>query len=101
MNARREIRLPYGTQEMTGQVPEANLEGIYVPQTVAPCSDPVAEIRRTLAQPLDTPPLSDLIQPGERVVVLVDDHTRTTSAAPCSSSLGRRGTMVHLVVVHA
>ncbi|MEA3374806.1 MAG: nickel-dependent lactate racemase [Chloroflexota bacterium] len=81
MNARREIHLPYGAQEVTGYVPEANLEGIYVPQTVEPCSDPVAEIRRTLAQPLDTPPLSDLVQPGERVVVLVDDHTRTTPAA--------------------
>ncbi len=81
MNGTHEIRLPYGKSEVTGQVPEANLTGIYVPRSGEPCSDPAAEIRRALREPLDAPPLTDIVRPGERVVILVDDHTRTTPAA--------------------
>lgn len=81
MNVTREILLPYGTQEVTGRVPDANLENVYVPRAVEACSDPVAEIKRALVEPLDTPPLPDIVQPGEQVVILVDDHTRTTPAA--------------------
>ncbi len=80
MNARREILLPYGAREVTAQVPDANLQNVYVPQVVKSSSDPAAEIRRALMEPLDTPPLPDIVRPGERVVVLVDDHTRTTPA---------------------
>ncbi|MFW6116001.1 MAG: nickel-dependent lactate racemase [Chloroflexota bacterium] len=81
MNAIREIFLPYGRQEVAARVPAANLGGIFVPQEAEACADPVAEIRRALVHPLDTPPLSDIVRPGESVVILVDDHTRTTPAA--------------------
>jgi len=81
MKARREVVLPYGTGQVTGSVPEANLENVYVPQPVEACADLVAEITRALLQPLDTPPLPDLVQPGEQVIILVDDHTRTTPTA--------------------
>lgn len=81
MNAKGEILLPYGKQEVAGHVPDANLENVYVPQAVDACSDPAAEIRRALKQPLDTRPLPDVVQAGEQVVILVDDHTRTTPAA--------------------
>jgi len=62
-------------------MPEANLTGVYSPQPIAPCADPAAEIGRALAHPLDTPPLSEMVQPHESVVILVDDHTRATPAA--------------------
>jgi nickel-dependent lactate racemase len=81
MNSTREILLPYGKQEVIGHLPEANLESVYVPQVVEACSDPVAEVRKALAEPLDTPPLLDIVQPGDQVVILVDDHTRTTPVA--------------------
>ena len=81
MDTRREIHLPYGTQELTFRVPDANLENVYKPQAVEACSDPVAEISRALVRPLDTPPLPDIVQAGEQIVILVDDHTRTTPTA--------------------
>lgn len=81
VNSRRELSLPYGKQEVMGHLPDANLESVYVPQAVEACSDPVAEVRRALAKPLDTPPLPDIVEPGDRVVILVDDHTRTTPVA--------------------
>lgn len=77
----REIQLPYGTDTLKFRVPEANLAGVYVPQPVAACADPAAEIRRALTHPLDTPPLSEIVPPGGKVVILVDDHTRATPVA--------------------
>jgi nickel-dependent lactate racemase len=77
----REVRLLYGTGTMEFRIPEVNLTGVYLPRTIAPCVDPSAEILRALTHPLDTPPLSDIVRPGEKVVVLVDDHTRATPVA--------------------
>jgi nickel-dependent lactate racemase len=77
----REIQLPYGDDTLKLRVPEANLAGVYAPQPVAACTDPAAEILRALNHPLDTPPLSDIVQPNEKVVILVDDHTRATPVA--------------------
>ncbi len=77
----QEIQLPYGADTLTVRVPEANLAGVFHPQSIAACVDPAEEIARVLSQPLDTPPLRDIVQPGEKVVILADDHTRATPAA--------------------
>jgi len=77
----RGIQLPYGNGMLGLCVPDANLAGVYSPQPVAACADADAEIVRALTHPLDTPPLSDIVQPNERVVILVDDHTRATPVA--------------------
>jgi nickel-dependent lactate racemase len=77
----REIQLPYGGGRLKFRIPEANLAGVYTPQPVAACCDLAAEIVRALARPLDTPPLSEIVQPNEQVVILVDDHTRATPVA--------------------
>ena len=77
----REIDLPYSDSTIKFHTPQANLAGIYRPQSVTACADPEAEIKRALTHPLDTPPLSKIVQPGEKVVILVDDHTRATPVA--------------------
>jgi nickel-dependent lactate racemase len=74
----REIRIPYGTESLSFLVPESNLAGVFLPHPVAACPDPYGEIRRALAHPLDLPPLTEIAKPNETVVILVDDHTRTT-----------------------
>ena len=74
----REIKFPYGTATLKFGIPDANLAGVYLPQLVAVCTDPAAEVVRALTHPLDTLPLSEIVRPGEKVVVLVDDHTRAT-----------------------
>ncbi|HID86583.1 MAG TPA: nickel-dependent lactate racemase [Anaerolineae bacterium] len=77
----QDIQLPYGADTLEFRIPEANLAGVYFPQPVATSTDPAAEIGRALAHPLDTPPLSEVVRPREKVVILVDDHTRATPAA--------------------
>ncbi len=73
-----EIHIPYGNQMIRFQVPGANLIGIYQPLETPGCGDPEAEIRRALAYPLDLPPLNLIAKANEKVVILIDDHTRTT-----------------------
>ena len=76
-----EIQLPYGDGALEFWIPEANLTGMYAPQSVVACGDPVAEILSALTHPLDTPVLPRIVRPGEKVVILVDDHTRVTPVA--------------------
>jgi len=78
---RQEIQLNYGAERLEFQVPQANLVGIFRPQPVAACADPLAALAAALRGPLDTPPLAQLVRPHERIAILVDDHTRTTPAA--------------------
>jgi nickel-dependent lactate racemase len=79
----REISLPYlfGSRALVFRLPQANLAGVYVPQRMAVPADLTAEVSRALAQPLDTSPLSRVVRPDEKIVILVDDHTRATPVA--------------------
>jgi len=81
MKAKQEIELPYGTGTLRVRLPQANLTGVYAPSPPPACPDPAAEIARALAHPLDMPPLSEIVGPGENVAVLIDDHTRATPTA--------------------
>jgi nickel-dependent lactate racemase len=77
------------------RVPEANLAGVFLPQPVEACPDLRAEISRALGAPLGTPPLSELAHPGEKIVLLVEDHARPTPTAdlllPVVEALARVG----------
>ncbi len=42
--------------------------------------DPETEIRRALACPIGTPPLAEIIRPGERVAIVTSDITRYTGS---------------------
>ena len=75
------IRLPYGDDTLTCQVPEQHLMGVFSPKTMPGVEDLEEEVRRALHDPLGTPPLAQLVRPGERIVILVDDHTRATPTA--------------------
>lgn len=77
----REIELPYGQKTLRATVPEHNLVGVYTPQPIPACTDPEAEIARALSEPLGAPKLRMLVRPGERVAILIDDHTRATPTA--------------------
>jgi nickel-dependent lactate racemase len=77
----RSVQLPYGARRLELRLPEANLAGVFTPQPVEACSDLPAEIERALAEPLDCPPLSASLRPGDSVVILVEDHTRPTPTA--------------------
>jgi nickel-dependent lactate racemase len=78
---KREIQLPYGNGRLKFYLPEENLVGVFTPQLVAACANPGEEIERALGHPLDTPSVREIVRPGEKVLILVDDHTRITPMA--------------------
>jgi lactate racemase len=77
---KHEFYIPYGSGKVSAQIPEENLAGVFQSKAIPGCDQLGQEIVSALAHPLDTPPIPDLVSTGEKVVILVDDHTRTTPA---------------------
>lgn len=73
------ITLPWGDDETTLVLPEHwHLNGVLEPSTKPGVPDPAGEVRRSLESPIGSPRLSDLVQQGMRVVVVIDDLSRPT-----------------------
>jgi nickel-dependent lactate racemase len=73
------VDFPYPGYEAIApaEVPDANLLGVYAPRTI---DTPDAEeiVRRGIADPIGAPRLREAVRPSDRVLLLVDDATRTT-----------------------
>jgi hypothetical protein len=68
--------LAYGAQSIGVELPDDTVTpdtGISVPLPV--CTDLAAEVLKAMREPLDTPPLRDLVKPGARVTIAFDDPT--------------------------
>jgi nickel-dependent lactate racemase len=75
----RKITLPYGHQERTIEIPEANLAWIEGPRHAEPIPDIEAAVRQAIRNPIGSPTLAELVQRhGKRTLILVDDSTRST-----------------------
>lgn len=75
------VTIPLGKSTTSFEVPKANLLGIIEPLDIKGVADLKAEIKRALAKPLGKP-LRKLARPGQRVAIVVTDHTR-----PCPDHL--------------
>ena len=63
------------------EVPDAQLAGVYSIGTgVSPSAAPVELIAAALASPIGSARLRDMVRPGQRVLIVTDDNTRTTRA---------------------
>ena len=58
------------------RIDKKNHLGNFIPQCVPPVSDPAAEVRRALAEPIGSPRLKELAQKAETCVIICSDHTR-------------------------
>jgi nickel-dependent lactate racemase len=75
----KQIRLPYGHEERTIEVPEENLAWIEGPRRADPIPDIEAAIRHAIRNPIGSATLAELVaQHGKRTLILVDDSTRST-----------------------
>lgn len=78
-----QVQLPYGDGSFPLEVPLDKLDGVIYPQKLEHESLSESEIiRQAMDQPLGSPPLRELVHPGQRVAVITSDLTR-----PCPSSL--------------
>lgn len=73
------VKLPYGKNKtVTVDVPDKNIFFI-VDRGVAPSlKNPQDEIKRSLKNPIGTPPLQELVGPKDKVIIIGDDITRPT-----------------------
>ncbi len=75
----KEVKVPYGHGAKTVRVPEANLAWVVGPKYVPPVKDLVQAVRASLAAPIGSPSLRELVaQRGTKTMILVDDGTRNT-----------------------
>lgn len=70
------IEFGYGNSSQTAEIPEKNLLGTLRPNPVPAGPSGEAELERALANPTGTPPLSQIVKPGEKIAVITSDITR-------------------------
>ncbi len=75
-----EITFPDSSFEAV-QVPESSLVGVCGPGVLATAQPLEDQLAVALARPVGTEPLSVLLRPGMRVLVVVEDHTAPTPTA--------------------
>lgn len=78
-----EILLPYGDTLLPVNVPARNLIGVIRP--TLPSAESYSDrelIHQALQHPIGTPPLHQMVHPGQKVAIITSDLTR-----PCPSSL--------------
>jgi lactate racemase len=78
-----EIKIPYGHEQLSLEVPPEQLRAVLVP-TSQPVETNLTEqeiVRLALAEPIDSPRLSDLAAKSHRVLLITSDHTRPLPSA--------------------
>lgn len=74
----REVYLPYGNREVKVITPARNLLAVVSPNPIAPCPDPLREIKRALWHPIGATSLTQAVSGARSVIIAADDLTRRT-----------------------
>jgi nickel-dependent lactate racemase len=91
-----QLTLPYGKGEgLSARIPDDRLLGLVEPRPAAPLAYVEVGIQMALSRPIGSPPLEELVHPGDKVAIVVDDVTRATPTAqllpPILSRLSQSG----------
>jgi lactate racemase len=78
MNSSRMHQVPYSKTNLTFQAPEAMTVTTVVSQPVQPLSDVKQAVTEALRHPIGTPPLREMVKPGDRVCIVFTDITRSS-----------------------
>lgn len=89
------IKLKYGLDYQTVSIPADNIMGILEPEDLPGVADPLEEVRSSLREPISSPPLSQLVQGKQDIVILCSDITRPSPShllvPPLLEEIGRAG----------
>jgi nickel-dependent lactate racemase len=73
------LQLPWGGERITLELPERwRLAGVLEPAARSGLPDATGETRRSMREPIGSPPLRQLCRSGAKTVVVVDDSSRPT-----------------------
>ncbi len=70
-------KVPYGKETLSFSLPPGMQVSQAFPKPVSPLSDEKSAVEKALANPVGTPPLQKLAQPGNRVCIVFTDITRS------------------------
>jgi nickel-dependent lactate racemase len=73
-----DVWVPYGKTEICARIPTRNYLGNIEPKEKEGVKDPKAEVVRALNEPVGTERLSELVKTGNKIAIVVNDHTRST-----------------------
>ncbi len=77
--AEQDLVLPWGQETLHLSLPSNwNLLGRLSPASLDPATDAAEETHRSLADPIDSPPLEHQVWPGLRIALVIDDGSRPT-----------------------
>ena len=86
-----EVWLPYGSTEVCVRIPTLNLLDIIEPKKVDVARNPQEEIRRALQNPLGDTRLSDIVEPGAKVAIVLKDSGISTNQMLISTLMEELG----------
>jgi len=81
-----EIWLPYSNTEVVARVPNENFLGIIDGKETKGVEDPVEAIINSIEKPVSGKKLDEIVKPGEKVAIVVDDKTSPSPShlmVPC------------------
>ena len=81
--------IPYGTGLLSAEIPTQNVTKVLVPNEVA-VGNGLDIIQSALDNPIGSPRLEQLVQSGQRIVIICDDITRPTPTKKILPHIMRR-----------
>ena len=73
-----DVWIPYGKTQICARIPARNYLGNIEPKEKQGVTDTRVEITRALNEPNGTKRLSELVKPGDKIAIVVNDQTRST-----------------------
>jgi len=70
------VDLPYGDSLLRAELPTDNLVSVLRRQASRPVADETEAVRRSLKNPIGSPPLDEIVGKNDKVAVLITDNTR-------------------------
>jgi nickel-dependent lactate racemase len=78
----RTVQLPWGAEKISIELPEEwRLTGVMEPSALPGVADPAKTAIESLQEPIGSPRLGELAQPGMKVALVIDDDSRPTPVA--------------------
>ncbi|WP_378954915.1 nickel-dependent lactate racemase [Pelosinus sp. sgz500959] len=72
----KEFSFGFGDQEVTINLPEERVINVVDGKPAIPVTDVEAAVKEVLNHPIGTPPLKEVVQAGDKVVIIASDITR-------------------------
>lgn len=72
------LKFPYGDTLLEVNISDDDLGEVVFPINVKPARDVDALIQNAIYHPIGSPLLKELVKPGQKIAVIVDDYTRMT-----------------------